>query len=99
LITIATAAAVAGHQQTALELIDKVLKVNPSKEANVLKEQILSGDLLKKYNTYSLPAPPNKAPKPMDKPHATERVTLPTIVSDSGGFSIKAFPNAVWRFH
>jgi tetratricopeptide (TPR) repeat protein len=99
LITVATAAAVAGHQSTAIELIDKVLKVNPSKEAIALKEQILSGDLLKKYNTYSLPAPPNKAPKPVDKPHSTERVPLPTIVSDSGGFSIKAFPNAALRFH
>jgi hypothetical protein len=75
------------------------LKVNPSKEVSALKEQILSGDLLKKYNTYSMPLQPHKAPKPVDKPNATERVSLPTIVSDSGGFSIKAFPNAILRFH
>jgi tetratricopeptide (TPR) repeat protein len=101
LITIATAAAVAGHQATALDLMDKVLKVNPSQEAKVLKEQILSGDILKKYNTYSLPAPSNKAPKtsPVDKPHATERVTLPTIVVDSSRFSIKAYPNTALRYH
>jgi tetratricopeptide (TPR) repeat protein len=100
LITIATAAAVSGHQTTAIDLIDKVLKVNPSKDVKVLKEQILSGDILKKYNTYSLPAPSTKTPSIVDKPNATERVTLPTIVSDSGGgFSIKAFPNAVLRFH
>ncbi|MEN9613117.1 MAG: hypothetical protein RLZZ628_3931, partial [Bacteroidota bacterium] len=101
LITIATAAAVAGHPTTAIDLIDKVLKVNPSKEVKALKEQILSGDILKKYNTYSLPAPSHKAPSVVDKPYSTERVSLPTLVSDkdSGGFSIKAFPNAVWRFH
>jgi tetratricopeptide (TPR) repeat protein len=100
LITIATAAVVSGHSDTAIDLIDKVLKVNPSKEAQVLRAQIVSGDILKKYNSYALPSPSNKPPKTsvVEKPNAPDKIVITKTVSDTGVFSIRAVPNAILRF-
>ena len=98
LLTVAKAAAIDGHSQDALKMLDDILKINPdSQEAIELKRRIENKEFERKSVIVAVSTPVKRTPKPNAPPNIRSSSQMPVHPSDTVGLKLRLVPRAIFQ--